>query len=161
MDDAALYAELTNDPEGLGYAALIAIGSDQGIADVLNRADRAGKREVPAGDVIRTLTLCGRWPGIVLASRRAPTDTAADAVILAAINMVEATMHFPTFDLQDSTYLGAITAGLDALVSAGLIDANDKAIVLALDAATVSRGQQLGLGIVSHMDVARTLRGNS
>lgn len=36
MDYAALKAEITTDPAQLGYAAMVASGSDQGIADLLN-----------------------------------------------------------------------------------------------------------------------------
>lgn len=147
MDYGALHAELQKaDYTGLSHVEAAALG---------NTADQPGTRAVPAGDVIRALTLRGKWPAIVLASRRPPTDTAADATILAAINMVEATTHFPSFDLQDATYLAAITAGLDALIAAGLIDASDKAAVLALENVLVSRFDLIGCGGATWDDVRR------
>lgn len=147
MDYAALHAELQN----AVYAGL----SNVEAAALGNTPNENGTRPVPAGDVIRTLTLRGKWPGIALAARRAPDGTAADQVTLAAINMVEATTHFPSFDLQDATYLAAITDGLDALISAGLIDADDKAAVLALEGIKVSRFDLVGCGGATWLDVER------
>jgi hypothetical protein len=44
---ATLKNELTNDPEVLGYAALLAIGNDQGLADLINAIGVGGDFQVP------------------------------------------------------------------------------------------------------------------
>jgi hypothetical protein len=46
IDPAALRHELTTDPAGLGYAALVAVGNDPGVANILNRPSGPGAATV-------------------------------------------------------------------------------------------------------------------
>ncbi|MEQ1888906.1 MAG: hypothetical protein ABL951_06965 [Alphaproteobacteria bacterium] len=112
---------------------------------------------VPAGDVIRYLTLVGKWEAIKIASEG---DTGA-AKTVAARKMTSALADFESFDLANAQYLAVVTARLDDLVAHGLIGTGapgDREIILALGANRRSRAGAAGLGEISPGDI-KTARG--
>jgi hypothetical protein len=128
--------ELANDPLGRLYSGM----TDAEAAISLNFTDRPGP--VPAKDVRRYLLLAGKWPGVVDAA----STSATEAVRLAAVNIIDTLANFEDFDLQDATVLAAVTAGLDALVTAGLIETANKTVILAMENNRQSRAQEIGAG---------------
>ena len=152
IDHVKLRTELQTDPAALGYAPLVAAGSDGAVADLLNRANRSGRRPVSVRDLLRWAAKTGVLADIVGASQSAVMPKGARAVALAALKLLE---RLDTLDLDDLD----IRAMLDALVAAGVMTAVQRDDLLTLGNATVSRAEQLfGLGaIVDHLDVARAL----
>lgn len=139
MDYAELRREIADDPIARGYAGK----TEQEIAALLNAPDRPGP--IPAQDVRRYLTVADRWPEIVRISRFGDADPDR---VRAAIRMVEALDGIASFDLQVPAYLATIEAGLDALVAAQIVQAQDKAAILGLAQNRRSRAAELGLGQV-------------
>lgn len=133
-----LTTELATDLLERGYSQMDAIA----VAASLNAQDRPGP--VPAIDVKRYLILQGKWVPIKLSA------------LPSAVNMVETLEVFATIDL--GAYGAAIEAAIDAVVSDALLDANDKAAILALADNRRSRAGELGLGVVlpGHIEEART-----
>lgn len=148
MDYADLRREIDQDPVSRGYAGK----TDQEIAALLNAPVRPGP--IPAQDVRRYLTVADRWPEIVRIVRFG--DQSQDK-LRAAIRMVEALDGMSSFDLQVPAYLATIEAGLDALVAAQIIQAQDKTAILALAENRRSRAAELGFGQVKpgHVQAAR------
>lgn len=152
LDLAVLANELRTDPAGLGYAPLLASGSDGALADLLNRQDRAGRRPVAVRDLLRWGAKSGVLADIVAASQNLTAAKAIRAVSLAALKLLD---RLDTLDLDDAD----IRAMVDGLAAAGVLTAAQRTELLALGDAPVSRAEQLfGLGVtVSHLDVARAL----
>lgn len=89
IDIAALKADLSTDPAGLGYAPLIASGDDVGLARLLNDPARGGpiaRRWISAAELQGALdaaefaamsaTDAAKWQCILLATQdRLPVDT--------------------------------------------------------------------------------------
>lgn len=94
---------------------------------------------VPSIDVKRYLHVVGKWAGVKQAALHG-----TGASQLAAISLVDALADIGTFDLQNATYLAAITARLDELVTAGLITSENKTAVLELGNNRRSRAEELG-----------------
>lgn len=94
MDYAALKSELTTDPTALGYAPLIAIGSDQGLVELLNQISSVNvtmpslTRDqfliaiLPAGLVLPTLdaAIQAKWDRLI------GLACAAQSILLATIS---------------------------------------------------------------------------
>ena len=151
MDLAALQDELLTDPEQLGYADHVEAGRDADLAALLNAANRSGKRPVPKASILRHVVEAARWGALedLAANASSPYRDAARSAIRAF-----QPGDFETIDLARP----AVAALLDALVAGGALAADDKTAILALADAQVSRAEQLGLGAVGHLDVARALR---
>lgn len=146
MDYAALYAELANDPEGIGYAGK----SDAERAALLNAPTRDGWRDVTVGEIAGYALLNLAWPGIEAAAE------SQDAQVRAVARSALALMTNPaiqTVELSKADKRAAFTALLDVLVAAGAITAGHKAGVLALGQIKISRAQELGFGHVQIQDI--------
>ncbi len=145
MDLPALKAELTADPASIGYVGQ----SDAAVVSLMTSNTRA--MPIQSVDVRRYLLVSDRWPEIVRVARFG--DANADKT-RAAIRITEALDGLSEFDMTVPAYVAAITGGLDALVSASLISADDKAAVLALGDGKRSRCDEMAWPAVSAADVA-------
>ena len=145
MSDLSI--ELATDPLTRGYSGM----TDAAVVDSLYTKNRPGP--VPAKDVRRYLLLAGKWPMIVDTAAQDGTATTR----VACINIIDSLANFDDFDLEDSGVLAVVTAGLDALVTATLIDEAHKTAILAMGNNRQSRAQELNLGRVlpGHVAAAR------
>lgn len=156
MDSAAqavLAQELAVDPLQLGYAGL----ADSAAADRLNRADRPGRAAVKASDVRRYVLLRGLWPALqdLAAGGADPVAKGTAATVLQTL----APNSFDEIRMNDPEVRAAVAQMLLVLVNAGVLAEQNRVEMLALGDAAVSRADELGLGFVHHLDVARA-RGN-
>jgi hypothetical protein len=141
-----LKAELAADPTGVGYAALLAAGNDSAVAGLLNAKANAGY--VPARHVVTTLVRRGSWgmvPYAVLHRLLPDGSTCPYAVysLLAAVQLAAYAPIEPPIRFE----VTPLTAGVDAMVSAGLLSADDRADILAGEVRT-SRAEVLwGYGV--------------
>lgn len=86
IDPAALRAEITTDPAGLGYAPLVAAGADAGIAALLGATTGPGAAPIALPSVSRDAFLLGLRPAYMsLPTLPAAVQQKWDR-ILAAIN---------------------------------------------------------------------------
>lgn len=131
----ALSDELSNDPLSRGYSGM----TDAEAAASLHMVNRPGA--VPAKDVRRYLLLAGKWPGLVDAAANDSTGSVRQI----AVNIVDTLANFEDFDLQDSTVLAAVTAGLDGAIAAGLMETANKTAILAMENNRQSRAAELGI----------------
>ena len=76
-----------------------------------------------------------------------------DATDDAAREFMLAMRTFNNFDMTNPIVETKINASLDALVTAGHLTAADKAAVLSLADAPISRAEELGLGFIQDYDV--------
>jgi hypothetical protein len=147
----ALGDELRNDPAGLGYAPLLALGADEALAKLLNLRGRPGRRPVTVRGLLRWGATSGVLSDLVTSSQGA-SSRAARAVSLAFLRLLD---RLDSLDLDDAD----IRAMVDALVLAGVLTAAQRTELMALGAAQVSRAEELfGPGTsVGHLDVAQAL----
>ena len=73
MDYTALRAELTTDPAGMGYGPLLAAGSANRVADLLNAPTQAGLGSVPITPLLEWIAAHG-----VMARLRAAAELGVD-----------------------------------------------------------------------------------
>ena len=147
-----LHDELTNDPEGLGYAPLLAAGSANAIADLLNAPhyDALGK----VG--ITPMLVWIAKHGVMARLRAAAAGDNAQIASIAEVAML--LVQNPNISAIDFG-LSDVQAMLAALAQAGVIPQDAYTEVLTLATVHVSRAQQLGLGTVSADDVSRAMEG--
>lgn len=146
-----LFQELAADPADLGYAALIATGSHNVIAEAMNRPqfDALGKVEITPA-----LIWIAKW-GIMARLRQAAAGedpqlaSIAEVAILLVNNPNISAIDFGISDVQ--TMLGG-------LAQAGIIPAPAYAEILATATHKRGRGQILGLGTVTADDVSQALQ---
>lgn len=143
MDYLALKAELDKP----AYAGM----SDSEAAAAINAATVTVVKPVQSADARRYLMLVGKWPTIAALARG--LIAGSDGEKLAAVALVEGLAMIESFDLSAPAYAAAVDAQLDACVSAGLIDANDKAAIIGLKHADVPGDQAFGRGVQPY-DVA-------
>lgn len=153
IDYAVLKTELQTDPKALGYAPLIASGSDGALADKLNAKTISGRKPVDVKTLLRWGASSGVLADIVTNSSSAG-DKKVRSICIATLKLLE---RLDTLDLDDA----GIRALVDALVTGGVMTAAQKDELLALGNAPVSRTEELfGIGVVvGHEDVAKALRG--
>lgn len=135
---SVLSDELANDPKSIGYSGM----TDEEAAESLNAKTRPGV--VPYLDVVRYLTLAGKWANIVDTSIHETLDADKRKV---ALNMVETIKNFETFDLQDALNMLAVQTQLANMKAAELIDATDETTILALENNRRTRAQELGIEV--------------
>lgn len=154
MDYVVLAAELTNDPLGRGYASM----SDSEIADSLNARDRPGRVPVPARDIRKYVLMNGLWPAIAMLAQSTEASPQARG---AAITLMQtlAPNSFDIVSLDEPAVFDAVSNMADAMIAAGAITEEHRNAVLAMGNGLTSRARELGLGVVSHADVAFALRG--
>lgn len=148
MADNVLVDELDHDPTGLGYAPLLAAGSANQVAALLNEP-----RFDALGSVLITplLEWIAAW-GIMARLRAAAAgDNAEIASIAEVALMLVSNPNIPALDLSRPR----VQTMLAALTQAGVIDQSAHDELLQLAAVRVSRAAQLGLGMVTADDVSR------
>jgi hypothetical protein len=161
---AELLGEIQSDPESLGYATLVATGSDQGVADLLNARTISGSRPVRAGEVRKLAIDRGVYGKLELAARTVVPQTDDEKLFLAVVLNVLALMKPPPtsgdepevyFVWQGQPY-PPTELMLGALQQGGILTLDDRAALEGLAACLISRAEQLwGLGTaISGHDVA-------
>lgn len=149
---SVLHDELANDPVDLGYAPLLAAGSANQVAALLNEPRYGALGSVPITPLLEWIAAHG-----VMARLRAAAagDDAQVASIAEVALMLVSNPNIPALDLSRPR----VQTMLAALAQAGVVpqDAHDE--LLALATVRVSRAQQLGLGAVAADDVSRAVEG--
>ena len=152
MDYTVLRAELTNDPAGLGYGPLLAAGSANRAAALLNEPTQAGLGKVAITPMLIWIAKHG-----VMARLRA--GTAASDPALASISEVALLIiNNPNIDAIDFG-LPDVQAMLGALAQAGVIPADAYQELTSIATVQRSRADVLGLGAVSADDVSKAMEG--
>jgi hypothetical protein len=148
-----LRQELTDDPEGLGYATL----SDPQAADLLNTANRTVRGTAQASDVRRFVLIKGLWPKIAVAAQSAPDPVVQGTAI--TILQTLAPHSFEQIRMSDTEVFDAVSQMLDVMVGASIMTPEQKIAMIALGDVVISRAEQLGLGYIHHIDVAEARNG--
>lgn len=146
IDSTALASEITADPLGLGYAAQIAIGSDTGIAALLNATTGPGAAQVTLPGMSRDAFLSACLPGVIaLAGLNGTIQAKWDRLLGVA-------------QAADSITAANIAAVLSMAVTDGVLTSQQAA---AIGVRTGSRAEVLfGAGtVVGASDVSMALRG--
>lgn len=146
MDYVALHTELTTDPNGYGYAPLIAIGNDAGLADLLNQPRAAisiARPDVTPLEVLEAIKV---------------TDFVSNANVLYA-SWFESLTQFASLRILKAD--GTDTRVMTNLMSILSNGSASETRLRALASRQGSRAEQLfGPGAtVTHMDIATALRG--
>lgn len=156
MDYAALKTEILSGPLATELAPLVKLGADNRIAAALNRPDQRASRLVPADELRAVLFATGVWTALC----RAQFELLAGAAVKAAAKTVQdycAMVELIDLDAR------AVTGMLDTLESAGLVNTDQRAALLALRYAPASRAETVRLvpcgGGVTADDVSRALEG--
>jgi len=146
----SLADELTSGPLAVELAPHISAGADGVVAAILNRKDIPAKGKVLSHDIRQYLMLVDLL--IAIESSSQPSCVAAKRALEV----------FPIFDLSNPMILGKFTQVLDGLVAEDLIPdftETHKLTILSLADVLISRAEQVGLGHIDHMAVAKALRG--
>jgi len=139
MDYAALRSELLTDPTGLGYAAMIASGSDHLLADALN-APRS-TYPVDRGPVPSSVVAAGIPAGEFAALQPAQRDYVGMLISAGEVHLA-------------GTLKNDIVGFFPAASAS-------RAHLRAISSRDASRAEYLGLETVSPSDIAVALRGGS
>ena len=145
-----LSEELANDPAGLGYAALIAQGSDNAIADLLN----APRYSALGGVNITNMLIWIAKHGIMKQLRDAAAG--ADATIASIAEVAILLVNNPNISSIDLG-LADVQNMLGLLAQAGVIPSDAYQELLGLAAIQMSRAKQIGLRAVTADDVSRAI----
>lgn len=161
MTPAQLLAEITDDPEQLGYAAPYGAGNDVAVAALLNAESRPYRRPVPL-EIFAAECLQLNLTGGVLALLEIPLgaeiaegvtmDVQTKGLLHQVITLVQSDFRLVNADVDDVKFGPAC----DGLIALGVIDAAGKAALLALGDGLRSRAAELGWPRVSPDDVFRT-----
>lgn len=151
MDYAALKAEIALP----AYSGM----TDAQAAAALNATNVTAFVDVAPLDIYAVLLNSGEWGRMEMTSRFAATGTfsapsAQDinvAKMITFVRLVQFPTTLPTSRAAVRTTIGGL---LDALLAGGFIVQATKDAIVALATRTISRGQQLGLGVVAPGDVA-------
>ena len=140
--------ELTNDPESMGYDPMLAAGSHNAVAALLNEPRYETLGSIPITPLLEWIAAHG-----IMARLRAAAagENAQIAGIAEVALMLVSNPNIPALDLSRPR----VQTMLLTLTVAGVIphEAHDE--LLALATVHVSRAQQLGLGTVTADDVSR------
>lgn len=147
MDYNKLKQELLQDPEGIGYLALLESGAHNVIEEVLNQKQYTRYGTVGIDKTLIWLAKYGVLPRLRAASNGVNTEVASIAEI--AILMVQ-NPNIASIDLGNTE----VQTMFDVLVSAGVIQINEKDDLFAQSEVLKSRSEVLGLGFVSSGDIA-------
>ena len=155
---SAISAEITNDPEGLGYAGM----PDAEVARVMNAIDPVSPRtvfqSVHIGLIHQTIDNMVDANGIPVWEYVEAAQGAQDATGIAAraaLRLRNARADYPDVRVDSPIF----QAQLGVLVSAGLLTQAQSDVITALGAIPVSRAGELGLGPVHHLEIAEARRG--
>lgn len=156
MNYAALKAELQADSQTLGYAALISAGKDQDLANLLNLANRAGRKPTDPAKLKSSMFESGVLRKVLDAADTHATTT-VKYTARALVSYID-DRRMTSVDLDNA----AVVAMIDTLKNAtpAVITAAEKTTLLAIGDAQLSRAEQvLGLSkSVTATDIAIALR---
>jgi len=140
MNYLALKNEILNDPNNLGYAPLVAAGTDQFVADILNDPSKGGTKNrgvVASFEVVNAIDPA-EWVALTAQEKqRLQFITGAGEVDVSNNNIVNM---------------------FKAMFAAGTVT---RAALIALALRPASRAEALGLAAVSNSDIAKALRGEN
>jgi hypothetical protein len=146
MDLAALKAELA----GAAYQGL----SDAAAAASLNAQVVDGSRDFAIADLVAVMARLDKLAPLGALAREAATQVPAhDAAVAAAASLLELARQ-PQLTSFPGAQRGRFVGWVDALRVHGALTALERLVFLGLVDGKVSRAEQLGLGAVSHLDVA-------
>lgn len=144
--------ELIMDPHGLGYAPLLAAGSANQVADLLNEPRYETLGSVPITPLLEWIAV----HGIMARLRAAVAGTDAQVASIAEVAlMLMSNPNIPALDLSRPR----VQEMLGALTAAGVIPEDAHTELLELGTVQQSRAQQLGLGTVTADDVSAAVEG--
>ena len=152
MDYTALRAELITDPAKLGYGPLLAAGSANRVAVLLNERTQQGLGSVPITPLLEWIAAHGIMARLRAAA--AGTDAAVASIAEVALMLVS-NPNIPALDLSRVR----VQQMLGALTAAGVIPADAQTELMSMATTYVSRAEVLGLGWVSADDVSRAMEG--
>jgi len=142
MKIQTIKTELETDPLGLGYSGM----DDSAAAASLNEKTRSKLEPISSAELLAWSANNTRLQSIKSAAESGADDT-IKSVAQAAYLMI--TRDDTTLDLN----LADRVALLDALVSYSVLTADDKASLESLATVAISRGEELGVGLVRAGDV--------
>lgn len=145
---SVLRNELIMDPHHLGYAPLLAAGSANQVAELLNQPRYETLGSVPITPLLEWIAV----HGIMARLRAAAAGEDAQVASIAEVAlMLVSNPNIPALDMSRPR----VQEMLQVLAVAGVITqaAHDELVELAT--VPESRAQQLGLGVVSADDVSR------
>ena len=134
--------ELDTDPLGLGYSGM----DDSAAAVSLNEKTRSKLEPISSAELLAWSANGARLQSIKSAAESGADDTIKSVAQAAYLTI---TRDDTTLDLN----LADRVALLDALVSYNVLTADDKASLESLATVAISRGEELGVGIVRAGDV--------
>lgn len=135
-----LAAEITNDPLARGYAAM----SDQQVAASLNAINVATQSYVSHTTLMKWAA-AGRMKKL-RNGELSMSDTISSMCSVALALLADGVTTFDTGDAGN-------IALLDALIAGGVLTNADKADLMAAGKTLVSRGDQIGVGIVQDFEI--------
>lgn len=151
MDHVKLQNEILQDPDGLGYADLVAAGADNQIAALLNAPRTTRYTRVPLGDVLIWAAQTGALARLEAGKAHADSQVATVAATALAILMSPIdSIDFGRQEVRDM---------FTVLVTGGVFTGAQRDALLAMASAPASRANVLGFAHVSEIDVAIALRG--
>ena len=142
MKIQTIKTELETDPLGLGYSGM----DDSAAAVAFNEKTRSKLEPISSAELLAWSANNTRLQSIKSAAESGADDT-IKSVAQAAYLMI--TRDDTTLDLN----LTDRVALLDALVSYNVLTADDKASLESLATVAISRGEELGVGLVRAGDV--------
>jgi hypothetical protein len=134
--------ELDTDPLGLGYSGM----DDSAAAVSLNEKTRSKLEPISSAELLAWSANGARLQSIKSAAESGADDTIKSVAQAAYLTI---TRDDTTLDLN----LADRVALLDALVSYNVLTADDKASLESLATVAISRGEELGVGLVRAGDV--------
>lgn len=147
--------ELINDPLNLGYTTL----QDNEVAELLNVQNRQGYGVVPAPDVRRYVLLNGIFPKLQsVATNSKGTATEAQQGTAITILQVIAPNSFDEIRMNEPVIRAAVVGMLQVMVDAGAMTDQQRTAMIALGDRQVSRGEELGIGYITHEMVGEARR---
>lgn len=151
MNLEALATELTNDPLARGYATMTPVQA----AASLMTANRNVRRLVPTWQIKKAVIEMGQWGLIVIASQSSSTAATKALAISVLAYVDDPSGKIEAVDMDLASTQGMMTG----LVGAGLLSQQQANELSALASKTISRAEELGLGLVEekHIRDARSL----
>jgi hypothetical protein len=134
---AILKSEIDSDPLGRGYSGM----DDTAVAVDVNTAYRTKKEPISSAELLAWSASDARLQNIKNAAENGATD---DLKSLAQAAYLIVTRDGTTLDLN----LADRVAMLDSLVAAGVLTAADRSSLAALATVSISRAEELALGLV-------------
>lgn len=147
MDIPKLKEEINNDPLGRGYSAM----DDAAVASSLNVADRSRIVEITSAKLLAWSAgaSVGDRPRLIKIDEASASHASEDVKAVASVCAEMVRRHGTSIDLNLADHV----ALLDALVVGGVLSSDDKTDLLQLASESISRADELGIGLVRPGDV--------